>query len=268
LHSDVDPIRRDQQVTAEAADAPVRSGGGGMMIRNDGRRLRIALGMLLVSALAFAVAGCASGAGNGSQTTLGAGSTVIGPTASAGSTDTTASPSAAGSTDTTGSPSTTEAAVAVENNPPGDIPDNQAFVAYKAPGGFTVKIPEGWARVEGSSSTSFTDKLNTIVLSWAPADAAPTTQSVQATDIPALQNSVKAFEFVKLSLAKLPAGAAVLVTYRANSEPNAVTGKQYRLDELRYSLFHQGQRLDITLSSPVGADNVDPWNTVMRSVTW
>ena len=226
------------------------------MIRNDGRRLRIALGMLLVSAMAFAVAGCASGAGNSSQTTLGAGSTVVGPTASAGSTD------------TPGSPSTTEAAVAVENNPPGDIPDNQAFVAYKAPGGFTVKIPEGWARVEGSASTSFTDKLNTIALSWAPADAAPTTQSVRETDIPALQNSVKAFELVKLSTAKLPAGAAVLVTYRANSEPNAVTGKQYRLDVLRYSLFHQGQRLDILLSSPVGADNVDPWNTVTRSVTW
>jgi hypothetical protein len=251
-----------------------------MITRNDGRRLRLALGMLLVSAMAFAVAGCASGAGNGSKATLRALSTVVSPTASAGSTDTTAgpsavgstdttgSPSAVGSTDTTGSPSTTEAAVAVENNPPGDIPDTQAFVAYKAPGGFTVKIPEGWARVEGASSTSFTDKLNTIVLSWAPADAAPTTQSIQATDIPALQNTVKAFELVKLSTVKLPAGAAVLVTYRANSEPNAVTGKQYRLDVLRYSLFHQGQRLDITLSSPVGADNVDPWNTVTRSVTW
>jgi len=40
------------------------------------------------------------------------------------------------------------------------------------------------------------------------------------------------------------------VTYRVNSEPNDVTGKQYRLDVLRYSLFHLGLRVDVILSSP------------------
>jgi hypothetical protein len=250
-----------------------------MMLKTGNRGLWLALGLLLFAAVMIVAVGCSSGEGNGSQTTLGVSTTLIGPA----TTDTTVETPATSETTvpepTTGASSTTtstteetttttEAPVAAEDNPPGDIPDNQAFVAYKAPAGFTVKIPEGWARVENPSMTSFTDKLNTIVLAWSNAATAPTVDSVQSTDVPALQSSEKAFELVKVSAVKLPSGDAVLVTYRANSEPNPVTGKQYRLDVLRYSLFNQGLRLDITLSSPVGADNVDPWNTVSRSVKW
>jgi len=64
------------------------------------------------------------------------------------------------------------------------------------------------------------------------------------------------------------AGPAVLTTYQANSEPKAVTGKQYRLDVQRYSLYHHGTEIVIGLRSPVGADNVDPWRIVTQSVTW
>jgi hypothetical protein len=60
----------------------------------------------------------------------------------------------------------------------------------------------------------------------------------------------------------------VLTTYQANSEPNAVTGKQYRLDVQRYSLSHNGTEVVIGLRSPVGADNVDPWRTVTQSFMW
>jgi hypothetical protein len=232
-------------------------------------------GTVVLLLVAIGAAGCAGAATGNGQTTLGAGSSVTETTATPGTgpgatepSSTAPSSTAPSASTTEASLATTEAAVPAETNPPGDIPDNQAFVAYKAPGGFSVKIPEGWARVGTSSSTSFTDKLNTIVMSWSTASSAPTLESVQSTDVPALRQSEKAFELVKVSTVKLPAGEAVLVTYRANSEPNAVTGKQYRLDVLRYSLFHQGLRVDITLLSPVGADNVDPWNTVVRSVAW
>jgi hypothetical protein len=60
----------------------------------------------------------------------------------------------------------------------------------------------------------------------------------------------------------------VLTTYQANSEPNAVTGQQYRLDVQRYSLYRQGTEVVIGLRSPVGADNVDPWRIVTQSYTW
>ena len=41
----------------------------------------------------------------------------------------------------------TQAAAEQEVNPPGDIPDNQAFVPYtSSSGGYTISMPEGWAR--------------------------------------------------------------------------------------------------------------------------
>ncbi|HXS43422.1 MAG TPA: hypothetical protein VN751_02255, partial [Solirubrobacteraceae bacterium] len=61
---------------------------------------------------------------------------------------------------------------APEVNPAGDIPDNQAYVAYTPPGGgFTVKVPEGWSRSDTGSTTTFTDKLNAIRVQSVPAHA-------------------------------------------------------------------------------------------------
>lgn len=158
--------------------------------------------------------------------------------------------------------------IAPETNPPGDIPDNQAFVAYDAAGGFSVKVPEGWSRQVTPNSAEFTDKLNTIRVAWASAASAPTVASVQSADVPKLQASEAAFKLSGVSAATLPAGPAVLVKYQENSTPNSVTGKQYRLDVLRYTVFKNGTRLDLTLLSPVGADNVDPWKIVTQSLTW
>jgi hypothetical protein len=192
------------------------------------------------------------------------------------------SPSAAGQVSrplvvpSTANPSeaATSGAVAVqqpvppETNPPGDIPDNQAFVAYTAAGGFSVKVPEGWSRKETATGAEFTDKLNTIRLAWTPASAAPTVASVKSVDVPKLTSSEAAFELVSVKAVTLPAGTAVLTVYRENSAANAVTGKQYRLDVERYTVFRSGTRVDLILLSPVGSDNVDPWRIVSRSLTW
>lgn len=52
---------------------------------------------------------------------------------------------------------------ATEVNPAGDIPDNQAYVPFTPPGGgFSVKIPEGWASSAAGATTTFTDKLNQV----------------------------------------------------------------------------------------------------------
>jgi hypothetical protein len=167
------------------------------------------------------------------------------------------------------SPVPNEAPVPVESNPPGDIPDNTQFVPYRSnAGGFTVTVPEGWARTTTKDSVTFTDKLNTIVVSWAPATKAPSVASTNKTVVPALKTSERAFRLQGVKSAPLPAGPAVLVTYQANSEPNKVTGQQYRLDVLRYQLYSKGTQADITLLSPVGADNVDPWNTVTQGFKW
>src|ERR1700682_6790355 len=43
--------------------------------------------------------------------------------------------------------SSTETAVAPEVNPPGDIPDSQAFVTFKnSTGGYPLESPDGWSQ--------------------------------------------------------------------------------------------------------------------------
>ncbi|MDQ2965051.1 MAG: hypothetical protein M3R57_04325, partial [Chloroflexota bacterium] len=129
-------------------------------------------------------------------------------------------------------------------------------------------VPEGWSRSTAKDSVTFTDKLNTVVVSWQSASAAPTIATAKTTEVPQLSQTTRAFQLKGVSATTLPAGPAVLIGYQANSDPNPVTGKQYRLDVLRYELFMKGSEVAITLLSPVGADNVDPWRIVTESYKW
>lgn len=163
-------------------------------------------------------------------------------------------------------PVSSEPAVPVESNPPGDIPDNAAFVPYHSDkGGWTATLPEGWSRTTNGTTVTFTDKLNTVQVDAQP--GSPVTPSdAKKTDVAALAASTPAFKLVSVTQVSLPAGPAILISYQANSDPNPVTGKQYRLDVLRYELYHAGIRTTLTLLSPVGADNVDPWRVVTDSL--
>jgi hypothetical protein len=212
--------------------------------------------LITTAVLAMGLAACGGSGGNGAQAS---------PPAVTSSPR--SSPhSATGSGQT---PVPTESPVPPEDHPPGDIPDNAAFVPYRsAAGGFTISIPEGWARTTSKGSVSFTDKLNTVVVTWNAAASAPTVASATADEVPQIEQSSRAFTLVDVSAGSLPAGPSVLVRYQANSDPNPVTGKQYRLDVLRYELFKSGEEVGITLLSPVGADNVDPWNVVTQSFAW
>jgi hypothetical protein len=119
---------------------------------------------------------------------------------------------------------------ATETSPAGDIPDNQAFVAYTPPGGgYSVKVPEGWARTVKGGAVTFTDKLNAIRMESVPASG---------------------------SLPPRPAGA--LVRDR----------RTIPLSIERHVFRHGGRRVVLTLSGPKGADNVDPWRIVTDSLRW
>ena len=171
-----------------------------------------------------------------------------------------------GSGSPTEAPVSSEPPVPAESNPPGDIPDNTVFVPYHAAkGGWTVTVPEGWSRTTTGTTVTFTDKLNTVQVDAQPGRPV-TLAGVRKTDVPALANGTRAFTLTSVTQVTLPAGLAVLISYQANSDPNPVTGKQYRLDVLRYELFHSGTRTTLTLLSPVGADNVDPWRIVTQSL--
>ncbi|MFF3861346.1 hypothetical protein [Streptomyces sp. NPDC002209] len=158
----------------------------------------------------------------------------------------------------------------VESNPAGDIPDNQAYVAYRYDrGGFTVKVPEGWSRTDAADGgVSFTDKLNRIEIVSAPATAAPTPRDVTAAVVPALRGQVRGFTEGKVSTVSRPAGQAVVLTYQGDGPADSVTGKVVRDSFERYAFFKDGRQAVLTLSGPVGADNVDPWRTVTDSLRW
>ena len=52
-----------------------------------------------------------------------------------------------------------------EKNPPGDIPDDQVFVPYtSAAGGYSLKVPEGWAPSEKGSDVDFIDKFDGVAV--------------------------------------------------------------------------------------------------------
>lgn len=183
---------------------------------------------------------------------------------------TTGSPRRPSSHAAAGKGSTTTGAGPDPNAPevvaPGDIPDNQVFVAYKAAGGFSVKVPEGWARTDvASDHVAFNDKYNTVDLTWKSERTAPTEASAKSA-VEALK--LPGFSLTKVSSVRRSAGAAILVTYRRTSDPNAVTGKRVLLEVEQYEFWKNGKSVTLTLSGAKGADNVDPWKTVTDGFKW
>lgn len=158
---------------------------------------------------------------------------------------------------------------AAEVNPAGDIPDDQAFVAYAPPGGgYSIKVPEGWARVAGGGGVTFTDKLNSIRLETHRAATPLTVQTATRAVLPTLGRTVPGFVAGDVTSVSRPAGGGVLVTYLARSAPDPVTGKTGVDSVERYAFHHAGREVVVTLSGPKGADNVDPWMTVTDSLRW
>jgi hypothetical protein len=157
--------------------------------------------------------------------------------------------------------------VQTESNPPGDIPDNTQFVPYRAHG-FEVKVPEGWARTDLATGASFTDKLNTVRIEMATAASAPTAASARTADVPKIQATTRRFALRRVESVRRAGGRVVRIVYEADSAPDPVTGKVVRDIVERYEFFRSGREAALTLSGPVGADNVDPWRTVSDSFRW
>ncbi|MFI5013882.1 MAG: hypothetical protein ACHQAY_16200 [Hyphomicrobiales bacterium] len=167
-----------------------------------------------------------------------------------------------------GAPRAQESAVAPEKNPPGDIPDNQVFIIYKSPQGFSLKVPEGWARKDRPAGVSFTDKYGEIDVALTPSSAAPTAASARLGEAAELEKNGRAVKISAIKDVKLPSGPAVRIVYTSNSNPNPVTNKQIRLENERYLMEHAGKLAALTLSAPAGADNADQWKLMAESFRW
>jgi hypothetical protein len=158
-----------------------------------------------------------------------------------------ASSSSASATGAAPAPAKTTKAPAPEVSPAGDIPDNQAYVRYAPPAaGFSVKVPEGWSRTQVGGAVVFTDKLNSIRLE----QGAPPRRAGQASTV------------------HRAAGTAQKLTYTMKAPPDPVTGKVVTDAVERYVFTRGGRTAVLTLSSPKGADSVDPWRIVTDSLRW
>ncbi len=151
---------------------------------------------------------------------------------------------------------------------PGDIPDNAHYVHYVSPDGYRIDHPEGWAQASAGGAVTFTDKFNSIRVETTAVPTAPSVASAQANEVPALQSSAPCFEAGKVTSVSRKAGPAILITYRANSPADPTTGKVVLQDVERYEFWQGGKQATITLSSPKGSDNVDPWRNVTDSFMW
>lgn len=182
-------------------------------------------------------------------------------------------------TSTTASSSTetaitsTETAVAPEVNPPGDIPDSQAFVKFpNTTGGYQLEVPEGWAQMaappEYSSDVTFVNKYDGVSIHVAPVTAPPTAASAQKNEVKQIQSKGRTVTITGVPETNLPAGKAVVIKYTSNSDPNPVTNKRIRLENVTYIFYRNGKEAMLTMWAPLGADNVDQWNRMSNSFRW
>jgi hypothetical protein len=163
----------------------------------------------------------------------------------------------------------TESAVAPEVNPVGDIPDSQAFVVYDSQaGGYSLDVPEGWARSENGANVSFIGKLDGVGVTLATSTSAPTAATAREHEARDIQQRGRAVQINEVKDVNLPNGLAVLIKFGSNSDPNAVTGKQLRQENETYLYFKNGREAALTLWAPQGADNADQWQRMSKSFRW
>jgi hypothetical protein len=158
---------------------------------------------------------------------------------------------------------------AKEKSPPGDIPDSTQFVRFKLPsGGFSVRVPEGWARTGSGNRLSFTSNLNSVTVEGGKPAGALTVAAVKSTAIPQLASALKRFKLRSVDLVRRGGQPAVRIRFYALAPANAVTGKAITDEAERYLYVRNGKEAIVTLAGPKGADNVDAWRTMSNSLQW
>ena len=135
-------------------------------------------------------------------------------------------------------------------------------------GGYSLDVPEGWARTINGANVQFIDHFDGVEVTLTQTNTAPTVESVRTQQVLDLEKMGRAVRDVQVQSKQLANGSSILITYTSDSEPNAVTGKQIRIENNRYLFFHNGKLAALTLWAPQGADNVDQWSRMANSFKW
>ncbi|MDQ2663828.1 MAG: hypothetical protein M3Y18_07335 [Candidatus Eremiobacteraeota bacterium] len=145
-----------------------------------------------------------------------------------------------------------------QTNPPGDIPDTQAFVHYSAPGGYGVLYPEGWSQSGTRNDTTFVSNFDGERIAMElPSDPAATVRRMFP--------SARAIHVHTSTIHGLPIDSA---TFTAQSQPDRVTGRRIALEEAAYFFRKKSREAVLVVWAPSGSDNVDQWKKISESFRW
>jgi hypothetical protein len=168
-----------------------------------------------------------------------------------------------------GSAKSQEKPVAPEKNPPGDIPDSQVFIKYvSSQGHYELEVPEGWSQKENGADVTFVDKLDGLSVIISDSSKMPGVGDIKNNQAQELKKNGRAVVIRSVKDIKLTNGPAVKMRYESNSEPDAVTNKQVRLENDVYYFYRNGKLAELRLWAPLGADNVDQWKRISNSFKW
>ncbi len=151
----------------------------------------------------------------------------------------------------------TSGADANRANAAGDIPDTQAFVTYGGPG-YSVLVPEGWARTQRGPIVTFT---------W-NANAEAIVDGAAANQTSFLRTQFGATGPIAERRTAIGGSPVTIATFTSHSRPDPVTGKSLPIASESYLFVRGKRRVALVLSAPAGADNVDQWKKLSGSLRW
>ncbi|MDQ6767967.1 MAG: hypothetical protein M3Z41_09190 [Candidatus Eremiobacteraeota bacterium] len=160
---------------------------------------------------------------------------------------------------TTASTSSSAAARDVgATNPPGDIPDTQAFVVYASPQGYAILFPEGWSQTREGATVTFRSQFDGEQIGLQkPADPAATVRGhfADARDLSVRHVTIQG-------------RPVTVVTFTSQSKADPVTGRSLRLDNAAYFFTTGSRQAVLALWAPRGSDNADQWRKISESFHW
>jgi hypothetical protein len=149
----------------------------------------------------------------------------------------------------------------------GRIPDDQPFTNYSsAQGAFDVQAPDGWKSEESGTNVLFTKGWDGVRVEIRYTADPFTVDAVKAGPVVDLIRAGRAVVVKGVNAVTTKGGAAILVEYESNSEPQ--DGKQVRLENQIYYFYRGGTLAALTLWAPVGAGNAKIWAQIADTFEW
>jgi hypothetical protein len=143
-------------------------------------------------------------------------------------------------------------------NPPGDIPDTQAFVTYVSPNGYSVLFPEGWSETQKDATITFSSHF----------DGEQIRLQKRADPAATVRGHFADLRDLRVRHVTIKRASVTVVTFTSQSQPDPVTGRTVRLDNAAYFFIKGSRQVILALWAPSGSDNADQWRKIAESFHW